>query len=65
MTRFIDAELSADMEALLRLVSTSAQRQEQRADQSPPAAGRIVIQPANDAERRAIQTDLLNNFQRS
>jgi isoleucyl-tRNA synthetase len=51
----IDAELSADMEALLRLVSLgSAARNSVRIKVRQPLA-EIVIQPANDAERRAIK----------
>jgi isoleucyl-tRNA synthetase len=51
----IDAELSADMEALLRLVSLgSAARNSVRIKVRQPLA-EIVIQPANDSERRAVQ----------
>jgi isoleucyl-tRNA synthetase len=51
----IDAELSADMEALLRLVSLgSAARNSVRIKVRQPLA-EIVIQPANDSERHAVQ----------
>jgi isoleucyl-tRNA synthetase len=51
----IDAELSADMEALLRLVSLgSAARNSVRIKVRQPL-GEIIIQPANDAERHAVQ----------
>jgi isoleucyl-tRNA synthetase len=51
----IDADLSADMEALLRLVSLgSAARNSVRIKVRQPLA-EIVIQPANDSERRAAQ----------
>jgi isoleucyl-tRNA synthetase len=51
----IDAELSADMEALLRLVSLgSAARNSVRIKVRQPLA-EIVIQPANESERRAVQ----------
>jgi isoleucyl-tRNA synthetase len=50
----IDPELSADMEALLRLVSLgSAVRNSVRIRVRQPLA-EIRIQPANDAERRAV-----------
>jgi isoleucyl-tRNA synthetase len=50
----IDAELSADMEALLRLVSLgSAVRNSVRIKVRQPLA-EIKIQPANDSERRAV-----------
>ena len=53
--RLIDAELSADMEALLRLVSLgSAARNSVRIKVRQPLA-EIVIQPANDSERHAVQ----------
>ena len=55
MTSLIDAELSADMEALLRLVSLgSAARNSVRIKVRQPLA-EIVIQPANDSERHAVQ----------
>ena len=51
----IDTELSADMEALLRLVSLgSAARNSVRIKVRQPLA-EIIIQPANDAERHAVQ----------
>jgi isoleucyl-tRNA synthetase len=51
----IEAELSADMEALLRLVSLgSAARNSVRIKVRQPLA-EIVIQPANDSERHAVQ----------
>jgi isoleucyl-tRNA synthetase len=51
----IDAELSADMEALLRLVSLgSAARNSVRIKVRQPLA-EIIIQPANEAERHAVQ----------
>jgi isoleucyl-tRNA synthetase len=51
----IDAELSADMEALLRLVSLgSAARNSVRIKVRQPLA-EIIIQPANDSERHAVQ----------
>ncbi len=51
----IDAELSADMEALLRLVSLgSAARNGVRIKVRQPLA-EIIIQPANDPERHAVQ----------
>jgi isoleucyl-tRNA synthetase len=51
----IDAELSADMEALLRLVSLgSAARNSVRIKVRQPLA-EIIIQPANEAEGHAVQ----------
>ena len=51
----IDAELSADMEALLRLVSLGlAARNSVRIKVRQPLA-EIIIQPANDSERHAVQ----------
>src|SRR5439155_10248132 len=51
----MDAELSADMEALLRLVSLgSAARNSVRIKVRQPLA-EMVIQPGNDSERHAIQ----------
>jgi isoleucyl-tRNA synthetase len=51
----IDADLSADMEALLRLVSLgSAARNSVRIKVRQPLA-EIIIQPANEAERHAVQ----------
>jgi isoleucyl-tRNA synthetase len=51
----IDVELSADMEALLWLVSLgSAARNSVRIKVRQPLA-EIIIQPANDSERHAIQ----------
>jgi isoleucyl-tRNA synthetase len=51
----IDADLSADMEALLRLVSLgSAARNSIRIKVRQPLA-EIIIQPANEAERHAVQ----------
>ena len=51
----IDTELSTDMEALLRLVSLgSAARNSVRIKVRQPLA-EIVIQPANDSERHAVQ----------
>src|SRR5882724_2007395 len=51
----IDAELSADMEALLRLVSLgSAARNSVRIKVRQPLT-EIVIQPANDSELHAVQ----------
>jgi isoleucyl-tRNA synthetase len=51
----IDAELSADMEALLRLVSLgSAARNRVRIKVRQPLA-EIIIQPANEAEGHAVQ----------
>jgi isoleucyl-tRNA synthetase len=51
----IDLELSADMEALLRLVSLgSSLRNSVRIKVRQPLA-EIIIQPANDSERHAVQ----------
>jgi isoleucyl-tRNA synthetase len=51
----IDGVLSADMEALLRLVSLgAAARNSVRIKVRQPLA-EIIIQPANDAERHAVQ----------
>jgi len=51
----IDRELSADMEALLRLVSLgSSLRNSVRIKVRQPLA-EIIIQPANDSERHAVQ----------
>ena len=51
----IDGELSADMEALLRLVSLgSSLRNSVRIKVRQPLA-EIIIQPANDSERHAVQ----------
>jgi isoleucyl-tRNA synthetase len=51
----IDTELSGDMEALLRLVSLgSAARNSVRIKVRQPL-GEIIIQPANDSERHAVQ----------
>jgi isoleucyl-tRNA synthetase len=51
----IEAELSADMEVLLRLVSLgSSARNSVRIKVRQPLA-EIIIQPANDSERHAVQ----------
>jgi len=54
-TSLIDAGLSADMEALLRLVSLgSAARNAVKIKVRQPLA-ELIIQPANEAERRAVE----------
>ena len=53
--QLIDLELSADMEALLRLVSLgSSLRNSVRIKVRQPLA-EIIVQPANDSERHAVQ----------
>ena len=55
MSRSLTLELSADMEALLRLVSLgSSLRNSVRIKVRQPLA-EIIIQPANDSERHAVQ----------